>query len=319
MSQGIREVFNLVLGYEKTLPLGVSSQHWQLKDMLKLKEKNLIYPRTCNIISFDTIENSTMPVLEDIDFFPTALFVKDEFLIVGGSRGNLKVKNLSSGETISSSVSNSINNNIFMHNNKIYICNNDRTLKTVSLDLKTISSINHIAQVNSCAVSPDGKYLVVVGDSNDVFLYSIEGDDHRPIKKLKLMEDGGFSVSWNSMSTNFAVGTQDGYCFIWDIRNDEPISKIESKQIDSHRGAIRNVKFSTKNSLDVLFFTEHFSYINVCDTRDFTRCQRIKVFPEKQITGAVFSNENDKIYVSTDDNVKELSINCKSRRMFPGL
>ncbi|AFN83781.1 hypothetical protein EROM_091650 [Encephalitozoon romaleae SJ-2008] len=319
MSQEAREVSNLVGSIQKTCDFGITSQHWQLKDMIKIKGESLVFPRACNVVSYSPRENTTKTIYEGVDFFPTSICLKDDFLAVGGSRGHLKIKNLATNEVLSQVVSSSINNNICMNNNRIFICNNDRTLKIFTMELQNSGCINHVAQVNSCGISPDGKFLVVVGDSNDVFLYSIDNDSYKLVKKLKSTEDGGFSVSWNSMSSTFAVGTQDGYVCIWDIRSDGMLHRFESKQKDSHRGAVRNVKFSLKNSLDLLFFTEHFSFLTVCDMRDFRRCQRVKVFPDKQITGAIFSEMNDRIFVSTEDQIIDMNINSKSRRMFAGL
>jgi WD40 repeat protein len=319
MSQEVKEVTNLIYSHHKKLFFGVSSQHWQLKDMLKIKENQLVYPKGCNVMSYDLSSNLTRTIFEDIEFFPTSICLKDSYLVVGGSRGNLKIRSLETGETTSQVVSSSINNNVCIVDNKIYICNNDRTLKVFTLDLQMHTSLHHVAQVNNCAISPDGRMLAVVGDSNDVFLYAIENESYRLVKKLKAVEDGGFSVSWNSTSSCFAVGTQDGYVCLWDVRSENLLHRFESKQKDTHRGAVRNVKFSVKNSLDLLFFTEHFSYVTVCDTRDFSRYQRIRVFQDKQITGAVFSEMNDRIYVSNDDQVVELEVNSKSRRTFAGL
>lgn len=319
MSQEAREVSNLASSAQKICDFGVTSQHWQLKDMLKIKGESLVFPRTCNVISHDLLGNKTSTIYEGMDFFPTSICLKGDILAVGGSRGHLKVKNLSTNEVLSQVVSSSINNNICINDNRIFICNNDRTLKVFTMDLRSSGSINHVAQVNNCAISPDNKLLAVVGDSNDVFLYSIDNDSYKLVKRLKSTEDGGFSVAWDSVSSTFAVGTQDGYVCIWDVRGDGMLHRFESKQKDSHRGAVRNVKFSLKNSLDLLFFTEHFSYLTVCDMRDFRRCQRIKVFPDKQITGAVFSETNDRMFVSTEDQVAEVRVNSKSRRMFAGV
>lgn len=304
-------------GVLQTHGFGVTSQHWQLKDMLKIKDASLVFPSTCNVVSHNLEKNIRTTLYEGLDFFPTSICLRDNILAVGGSRGHLRVKNLDSGEILSHMVSTSINNNIYIHGSRIFVCNNDRLLRIFSMDLQSDESIQHVAQVNNCAVSPDNRFLAVVGDSNDVHVYSLDSG-FELVKRLKSSEDGGFSVSWNSTSSAFAVGTQDGYVCLWDMRSDNMLHRFESKQRDTHRGAVRNVKFSLKNSLDLLFFTEHFSYLTVCDMRDFGRCQRIKAFPDKQITGAVFSASNDRVYASCEDQVAELEINLKSRRTFVG-
>jgi WD40 repeat protein len=316
MSQDILEISSFASCDQKAYGFGVASQHWQLKDMLRVSGRSLVFPKECNVMSYDLSTCITSTIYAGMDFLPTAICVKNSMLAVGGAKGQLSIKNLATDETTSRVISTSINNNICIHDDKLFVCNNDRTLRILTMDLKNEQNIMHVAQVNSCAVSPDNKLLAVAGDSNDVFVYSLESEGCRLIMKLKSANDGGFSAAWNSSSSAFAVGTQDGYVCVWDIRGSGVLHRLESKQRDGHRGAVRNVKFSMKGSLDLLFFTEQLSYATICDTRDMRRIQRIKIFPDRQITGATFSENSEKIFVSTDDQVKCLNINTKSRRMF---
>ncbi|KAM0672692.1 hypothetical protein OCOL_000424 [Ordospora colligata] len=315
MSQDILEISSFAGCDQKAYGFGVVSQHWQLKDMLKINGMSLVFAKESNVMSYEVCTGITN-TLANMDFSPTSICMKNDILAVGGAKGQLSIKNLATDELISRAISTSINNNICIHGDKVFVCNNDRILRILTIDLKSEQRIVHVAQVNSCAVSPDNKFLAVVGDSNDVFMYSLESEGCRLIMKLKTVNDGGFSVAWNSSSSAFAVGTQDGYVCVWDIRGSGVLHRFESKQRDDHRGAVRNVKFSMKGSLDLLFFTEQFSYVTICDTRDMRRIQRIKIFPDKQVTGATFSENSEKIFVSTDDQVKYLSINTKLRRMF---
>ena len=57
---------------------------------------------------------------------------------------------------------------------RLLICNNDETIKVYTLpDLQRVVTINFPVAVNYASVSPDGRKLVAVGDSPQVFLYDI--------------------------------------------------------------------------------------------------------------------------------------------------
>ena len=57
------------------------------------------------------------------------------------------------------------------------ICNNDETIKIFSLpDMQRITTLTFPTAINYCAVSPDGKKLVVVGDTSQIFLYNINSN-----------------------------------------------------------------------------------------------------------------------------------------------
>ncbi|KAK6090466.1 hypothetical protein P3W45_000563 [Vairimorpha bombi] len=288
-NKNIRDTEDFILDTPILHNEGVKTQHWQLKDMLKIHNEHLIFPQSNTIFSYAYQTENKHQLTEELKFAPTSFCAYKDHLVVGGSKGQLYVKNLISDE---------------FH------------LRILSLDNEEYTTIEFISQVNFSSVSPDNKYLILVGDSNDVYVYSIEHSSYRLIKKLKTMRDGGFSVSWNNLSNKFAVATQDGYVCIWDIRSDEKLTTLNSEQQGSHKGAIRNVFFSRKKSLDLLFFTEQSSYLNAFDTRTFEKRHLVNVSRDLQITGATISEENCKIFVSSDTDIYEYDINTISRRIF---
>jgi len=98
------------------------------------------------------------------------------------------------------------------------------------------------------SVSPDGRKMVVVGDSSEVYLFDISAGGYQRMATLtgisavrltrpKLTstliasQDAGFSASWNSSSDKFAVASQDGYVSVWDVRSTEKLASIASKQV----------------------------------------------------------------------------------------
>ncbi|EEQ81313.1 hypothetical protein NCER_102316 [Vairimorpha ceranae BRL01] len=315
-NQNIKDVSDFIYTFPKKHTEGVKTQHWQLKDMLKINNGNLIFPQSNKIYSYDYTAQIKYPLTQELIFLPTSLCAQEELVVVGGGKGQLYVKNLYTKNHKYFFLSDHINNHISIHDKTIYVSNNDKILRILSLEKDHINQINFISQVNFSSVSPDGRFLILVGDTNDVFVYTIENNGYKFFKKLKTVNDGGFSVTWNNLSNKFAVGTQDGFVCVWDIRSDEKLYTLCSKQQGSHRGAIRNVFFSTKKSLDLLFFTEQSSYLSVYDTRTFTKRHVVKVEQDLQITGATISEEDCKIFVSSESTIYEYDINTVSRRIF---
>ncbi|KAJ2116495.1 hypothetical protein GGF48_004821, partial [Coemansia sp. RSA 921] len=75
--------------------------------------------------------------------------------------------------------------------------------------------------------------------------------------------DASFSCDWSQSSELFAVGSQDGYVTVWDVRSQQKMVQLETYQHGRSRGACRNVKFSPSGSVDLLAFSEHTSYVNI--------------------------------------------------------
>ena len=156
---------------------------------------------------------------------------------------------------------------------RIYICNNDETIKVYSLpDLQRITTINLPTAVNYASISPDGTKLIAVGDSPQVFLYEIgRNGSYQRTATLAGSADAAFSCAWNQSSNKFAVASQDGYVCVWDVRSSEKLVKLGSKQNPQVKGACRSVKFSPSGSIDLLMYSE------VC--RFYYPCLLISTFP----------------------------------------
>lgn len=131
-------------------------------------------------------------------------------------------------------------------------------------------------------------------------MYGIsENGDYNKIATLSGATDAGFSCAWNQSSDKFAVASQDGYVSVWDIRSSEKITKLRSTQNPQVKGACRCVKFSPSGSMDLLMYSEHISYLNLVDTRNFHEKQTIRVSAEgtdQHISGITFSPDSKKIF-----------------------
>lgn len=71
-----------------------------------------------------------------------------------------------------------------------------------SEDLRLPTAVNH------CSVSHDGRYMVAVGDTADVFLYDCRGGRYELAHTFKASDDASFSTDWSDDGVTFAVASQ---------------------------------------------------------------------------------------------------------------
>ncbi|SCV71541.1 BQ2448_3129 [Microbotryum intermedium] len=154
-----------------------------------------------------------------------------------------------------------------------------------SHDLHFDTAINHTS------VSPDGRRLVAVGDTNEIFLYDISlTGQYDFVHSFEASEDASFSSDWSQTGDKFAVASQDGFVHVYDVRylpasgsgpSEHPPKKlatIRSTQ-SGPPGAVRKVKFSPGNRVDgeLLAFTEHRSKVHIVDARTWDESQVVEV------------------------------------------
>ncbi|KAI8585750.1 WD40-repeat-containing domain protein [Geranomyces variabilis] len=331
MTVCMREEVEFVRPCPKKHPQRSSIQHWQLRDLISCptRRSEFLYVNQNNVFQYNTISKQTTAILKDLSFPPTSVTTGCGFLAAGGQRSQLMVRQLGSNWCAHTSVGGSINNamSISRHLNgtRLLICNNDETIKVYSLPgMQRIQTISLPTPVNYAAVSPDGRKMVAVGDSSDVFLYDVSASEgYTKIATLAGTPgsgEAGFSCAWNQSSERFAVASQDGFVSVWDIRSTEKIAKLGAKQNPQMKGACRSVKFSPTGSIDLLLFSEHMSYINVVDARTFNDRQTIRVAPsssDQHISGISFSPCSKTIFVGMESNVWEYSVDTVGRRCFP--
>ncbi|GAA5919382.1 hypothetical protein JCM1841_005980 [Sporobolomyces salmonicolor] len=156
--------------------------------------------------------------------------------------------------------------------------------------------------VNHCSVSPDGKRMVAVGDTNEVFLYNVKhGGGYERVHVMEASEDASFSTDWSQDGMTFAVASQDGFVHVYDIRHlsstgpspaGSPSAFTRSSRAPKTlatfqttqrgpAGAARKVKFSPggRRSIDsgLMAFTEHRNRLHIVDARTFTTVQILDV------------------------------------------
>ncbi|KAI9143811.1 WD40-repeat-containing domain protein [Paraphysoderma sedebokerense] len=239
-------------------------QHWQLRDLIACpsSRKEFIYVNSNNVNLYNTDTKQVIPVMKDLTFPPTSMTTGCGYLAVGGQRSQLMVRQLSSNWYAHTSVGGSINNALCISSHptgtRLLVCNNDESIKVYSLPaLQRIANISLPTAVNYVAVSPDGRKMCAVGDTNQVFLFDVNSNTgYQRIGTYTGTNDSGFSCAWNHSSDKFAVASQDGYVSVWDIRSSEKLAKIPTVQGPQVKGAARCVKFSPAGSIDLLMFSE---------------------------------------------------------------
>ncbi|KAI8926586.1 WD40-repeat-containing domain protein [Entophlyctis helioformis] len=314
-------------------PQRTTIQHWQLRDLVACptSRKEVFYVNQNAVYSLNTETQEATPALRDLSFSPTSMTTGCGYLAAGGQRSQVMIRQLSSTWHAQTTVGGSINNamNISSHagNTRLLICNNDQTIKVYSLPgLQRITSITLPTAVNYASVSPDGRKMIAVGDTPDVFLYNISpSGSYERVATMSASTDAGFSCSWNQSSEKFAVASQDGFVSVWDIRSSNKLVQLGSKQAGGDanpqvKGACRCVKFSTSGSIDLLMYSEHVSYVNVVDARSFNERQSIRVSPpgtDQHISGIAFSPDSKSVFIGSESCLLELEVDTMTRRCFP--
>ncbi|KAI8969487.1 WD40-repeat-containing domain protein, partial [Trametes punicea] len=157
---------------------------------------------------------------------------------------------------------------------RILVSNNDRTVKFYDIAVRSgrvendyeprlldIGNLRLDVPVNHSSISPDGRTLLSVGDSPDVYLHRITGGSKitfTPIAKLSLSayiqesHVGGltpvssipasFSTAFSADGYKFAVASQEGVVVVWDVRSTKPLKVFHTDKsratVPSGRGTM---------------------------------------------------------------------------------
>ncbi|KAF9388709.1 cleavage and polyadenylation specificity factor subunit 2 [Podila verticillata] len=303
-------------------------QHWQLRDLITCPTSSdeFIYVHQNSVNGFNTRSKVVTPLMKDLNFHPTSLTASCGYLAAGGQRSQLMVRQMNSNWFALTSVGGSINNALCISEHlggtRLLISNNDNTIKVYSLPgLQRLTSIHLPTAVNYTSVSPDGRKMVAVGDSTEVYVYDISvAGGYKNIATYNVTTEASFSCAWNQSSDKFAVASQDGFVSVWDIRHSERLCKLGSKQQPQVKGATRCVKFSSSGSIDLLVYSEHVSYVNLVDARTFNERQVVRVAPtniDEHISGIAMSPDSKVCFVGLEHSVLEFDVDTITRRSFP--
>lgn len=319
--------------YIKGLPSkynqSITIQHWQLRDLIQAPRSPYeffsVYQNSVKRYLTKTGESSSL--FKDLNFVPTSITMGQGFAAAGGQQGQLALKDLESSYTLQANVGGSINNSLVISSINggdqpcLFVCNNDETIKVYGLpSLNLIKTLQVPTACNHAAISPDGRNLIAVGDSNDVFLFDIRGQTFTLTQTLQATSEASFSCSWNRFGDTFAVASQDGYVSVFDIRHGgDTLAKLASKQSAPVKGACRCVKFAPSGPIDLLVFSEHVNYVHLIDSRTFQDRELVRISPsgvDQHISGVTFTPDSKRLFIGTDSSVYDYEIDTISQRSF---
>ncbi|KAJ8759684.1 hypothetical protein K2173_009776 [Erythroxylum novogranatense] len=232
----------------------------------------------------------------------STLAVRDNLLIAGGFQGELICKYLDRpGVSFCFRTTyddNAITNAVEIYDNPsgavhFMASNNDCGVRT--FDMERFQLSKHFTfrwPVNHTSLSPDGKQLVIVGDSPDGLL--VDSQTGKTITTLSGHLDYSFASAWHPDGRIFATGNQDKTCRIWDARN---LSKSVAV-LKGNLGAIRSIRFTSDGQF--MAMAEPADFVHVYDAKNgFEKEQEIDFFGE--ISGVSFSPDTESLFIGVWD------------------
>ncbi|TFY66359.1 hypothetical protein EVG20_g4730, partial [Dentipellis fragilis] len=145
---------------------------------------------------------------------------------------------------------------------RVAVSNNDCTVKFYDVNVrgskgvdgppKRISEAGTLrvdVPVNHSSISPDGRTLLSVGDSPQVYLHALTGGAQITFTQLSTLTlppfdeicvptyasalPACFSTAFSSCGTKFAVASQEGMVVVWDVRSYKPMKVFQTDRTRS--------------------------------------------------------------------------------------
>ncbi|KAJ0502714.1 putative transcription factor WD40-like family [Helianthus annuus] len=241
----------------------------------------------------------------------STLAVKDNFLVAGGSDGELVCKKLDQqGVSFCTRIiyedialTTAIEIYDAMSGGKHFMTsNNDCGVRVYDMD--GFQLVNHFRfpwPVNHTSLSPDRKLIAVVGDHLDGLLVDSSSGKARTCEykyiRAATLEghlDYSFASAWHPDGRIFATGNQDRTCRLWDIRNlATPVSVLKGNM-----AAMRSVRFSSDGQF--LVAAEAVDFVHVYNAKlNYEKRQEIDFFGE--VSGVSLSPDDETLYIGVWD------------------
>ncbi|KAF8441829.1 WD40-repeat-containing domain protein [Terfezia claveryi] len=313
----------------------IPDKHWQLRSLLCSPESDILYYPTGKNIYLLNTKSRRREFVASLPFNPRCIGARYGWACAGGKDNghfasirigrygkprpchedesvgmevDAEEESMLRPEVNISELTGSIVNSITLHRPQgsqndddvlAILTNNDKTVRVFSLAQNCVQATLHLPiSTNHASMSPDGKHLVVVGDSTKVYFYhsnpgtSLNCETGREPWTLTCQLPAGvydalISTAFCPSSVLCAVASQEGTITIFDIRHlsrslspdcPSPIVKqILSTRPKTYAGAVRSIQFSPA-PLDLLVWAEHSGRVTIADTRsNFSKRQVIDV------------------------------------------
>src|SRR5690606_38337053 len=118
---------------------------------------------------------------------------------------------------------------------------NDKTVRMLDLanNMQKMKEFKLPFATNHATISPNGKYLVVVGDTSSVYFYKLNlaswNTPDGPAIEFRTGTDSHMSTAFSPSSQQCAVACQDGTITIFDVNKIELGDRAIIKTIQSRR------------------------------------------------------------------------------------
>lgn len=157
---------------------------------------------------------------------------------------------------------------------RVIVSNNDKTVKFFDIAVRrewedrAASRLVDAGQlrldvpVNHSSISPDGRTLLCVGDSSEIYLHRISGGAHITVSPLVTLSlapymqsipygsmshsstisiPASFSSAFSADGSKFAVASQEGVVAVWDVRSTKPLKVIQTDKSRPSRSSTSNL------------------------------------------------------------------------------
>ncbi|MCO5552668.1 hypothetical protein L7F22_006184 [Adiantum nelumboides] len=232
----------------------------------------------------------------------STMCVKNNLLVAGGFQGEMVCKFLNRpGVSYCAKITydeNAITNAVEIYENvsgatRLMTSNNDSFVRVFDVEkFEVLQKFNFPWPVNHTSVSPDNRFVVVVGDSAEGFVADCQSG--KAFATLTGHLDFSFASAWHPNGHVFATGNQDMSCRLWDVRNLSSSMAV----LKGHLGAIRSLRFTTDGRF--LAMAEPADFVHIFDVyQDFKKSQEIDIFGE--IAGISFSPDTEALFIGVAD------------------
>lgn len=273
--------------------------HWSPLTRKRTEVLNVAGP----IVPVPEVQRSSwalQPVVGHVQI--STMCVKENLLVAGGFQGEMVCKFLDRpGVSYCTKITldeNAITNAVEIYENssgatRLMSSNNDHVVRVFDIEkFDVLQRFRFPWAVNHTSVSPDNKFVIVVGDSQDGFL--ADSQSGKVITTLKGHLDYSFASAWHPNGYIFATGNQDTSCRLWDVRKPGSAFAVLKGRI----GAIRSLRFTSDGQF--LAMAEPADFVHIFDVKqDFKRSQEIDIFGE--IAGISFSPDREALFIGVAD------------------
>ncbi|XP_061354151.1 uncharacterized WD repeat-containing protein C2A9.03-like isoform X1 [Gastrolobium bilobum] len=233
----------------------------------------------------------------------STLAVKEKLLVAGGFQGELICKHLDRpGISFCSRTTyddNAITNAIEIYaspSGAVHFTASNNDCGVRDFDMEKFQLSKHFRfpwPVNHTSLSPNGKLLLIVGDSPEGML--VDSQNGKTIVPLSGHLDFSFAASWHPDGVTFATGNQDKTCRIWDLRN---LSKSVAV-LKGNLGAIRSIRYTSDGQY--MAVAEPADFVHVYDVKSgYEKEQEIDFFGET--SGISFSPDTESLFIGVWDH-----------------